>query len=159
MNRGSFCRNTRRFNVFSRNFAYAILMVIFLAGGASAQAMYTPEKGSAERREILDALRGPIEKELNQKVIFVVNTFNVKGTWAFVSGEPQSEEGGRPDYTGTIYQEAAESDAFDDNFFALLRKTSGGWKLVTKAIGCTDVCYLEWWTDYKAPKAIFGMDN
>jgi len=43
----------------------------------------------------------------------------------------------------------------DSDVQALFKKTGGKWKIVTKAIGCTDVCYVDWWRRYKAPKAIF----
>lgn len=125
------------------------------AFAAFGQKVYTPERGSAERKAILDALRAPVEKELKQKVQFAINDFNVSGTWAFVSGEPQDASGNRPDYKGTEYWEQVEADMFDNNFFALLRKTGGKWRVVTHAIGCTDVCYATWWKDHKAPKVVF----
>jgi hypothetical protein len=103
----------------------------------------------------MSALRVPVEKELKQKIQFSVEHFKVSGNWAFLSGEPQSMSGGRPNYKRTEYQEAIDADMFDNNFFALLKKTGGKWKVVTYAIGCTDVCFLEWWREYKAPKAIF----
>ncbi len=134
----------------------SLSIVLFLAGAVFAQKVYTPEKGSAERAAILNALRVPVEKELKQKITFNVETFNVQGAWAFLSGEPLSADGsGRPNYKNTPYQEAINSDAFDNNYFALLKKNGGKWKVVTFAIGCTDVCYATWWKDYKAPKAVF----
>ena len=133
-----------------------ILSVILISAFAAfGQKVYTPEKGSAERKAILDALRVPVEKELKQKVQFAINDFNVSGNWAFLSGEPQDSDGNRPDYSGTEFQEQIEADMFDNNFFALLRKTGGKWKVVTHAIGCTDVCYATWWKDHKAPKTVF----
>ena len=136
-------------------FVVPVLPVLFLAAFAAAQGVHTPEKSSAERKAILDALRVPVEKELKQKVIFAIDNFNVQGTWAFVSGTPQNEDGDKPDYTGTPYQEAVEAEMFDNNFFALLKNTGGKWRVVTRAIGCTDVCFAPWWKDHKAPKAIF----
>ncbi len=121
----------------------------------SGQNVYTPERGSAERKAILDALRVPVEKDLRQKVVFVTDTFNVQGSWAFVSGTPQDSKGESPNYRGTKYAEAVDSGAFDNNFFALLKKTAGKWKVTTYAIGCTDVCFADWWRRYKAPKAVF----
>ena len=132
-----------------------ISIILVLACAAFAQKVYTPGKGSAERAAILNALRAPVEKELGQKIVFNVENFNVRGAWAFLSGDPQNTKGGRPNYRNTAYQEAIDADMFDNNFFALLRKTGGKWKVVTYAIGCTDVCYATWWRDYKAPKAIF----
>ena len=133
----------------------SLSIVLVFTFAAFAQSVHTPEKGSAERTAILNALRVPVEKELKQKIQFAAATFNVQGNWAFVSGEPQNMAGGEPDYKNTEHQEAIDAGAFDNNFSALLKKTGGKWKVVTHAIGCTDVCYEPWAADYKAPKAIF----
>lgn len=132
-----------------------LLIVTVSAIGVLAQTAHTPDKGSPERKAILDALRVPVEKELRQKIVFNIEHFSVLGNWAFISGDPQNGEGGRPDYRNTPYREAVDSDMFDNNFFALLKRTGGKWKVVTHAIGCTDVCYATWWKDHKAPKSIF----
>ncbi len=138
-----------------RLFLTLLVGLILFAIVASAQSVHTPEKGSVERKAILDALRIPVERQLEQRIVFAADNFNVLGTWAFVSGTPQAQSGGPPDYRGTVFQEAKEAGAFDNNFFALLRNTSGKWRVVKYAIGCTDVCYVDWWRRYKAPKAIF----
>ena len=132
-----------------------LIMLSAAINAASAQSAHTPEKGSPERKAILDALRVPVERELKQKVVFVADHFSVQGTWAFVSGTPQNSNGGEPDYSKTKYADQYDTGAFDNNFFALLRKTGGKWKVTHYLIGCTDVCYLDWWRRYKAPKAIF----
>lgn len=128
-------------------------MILIVVSAAAAQGVYTPEKGSAERAAILDALRAPVEKSLKQKIVFVTDNFKVQGSWAFVSGEPTTPSGGKPNLKGTAWQ--GSEDLFDDNFFGLLRKTNGKWRVVTHALGCTDVCYSDWWKRFKAPKAIF----
>ncbi|MGE3465968.1 MAG: hypothetical protein AB7J13_03460 [Pyrinomonadaceae bacterium] len=133
----------------------AVLIVGCFSAVAAAQRVYTPAKGSAERKAILNALRVPVEKELKQKIVFAAEHFNVSGNWAFVGGDPQVPGGGMPDYRRTAYQDSIDSDVFDNNFFAVLRKTGGRWRVVTYAIGCTDVCYADWWRRYRAPKAIF----
>lgn len=131
-----------------------ILVVLFaLSSTVNAQQVYTPEKGSVERADILTVLRVPVEKTLKQKIVFVTDHFNVNGTWAFVSGQPTTPSGRKPSLKGTIFD--GEGDMFDDNFFGLLRKTGGKWKVVIHALGCTDVCYADWWKKYKAPKGIF----
>ena len=135
--------------------AILFAITILLAGFAAGQAVYTPEKGSAERKAILDALRIPVEKELKQKVVFAAENFNVAGNWAFLGGAPQTPDGGVPNYSGTPYGRAKQAGMFDNNFFAVLKKTAGSWKIVRYSIGCTDVCYADWWRRYKAPKAIF----
>lgn len=136
-------------------FPFVLVAVAALAATLGAQAVYSPEKGSPERKAILDALRIPVERDLKQKVVFVAENFNVYGNWAFIGGTPQAVNGGELNYSRTQYADAEESGAFDNNFFALLKRNAGRWKVVTYAIGCTDVCYADWWRTHRAPKAIF----
>ena len=132
-----------------------VFLIMMAAIGVAAQTAYEPAKGTPERKAILDALRIPIERDLKQKVVFVADNFKVQGNWAFVGGVPQRADGSAPDYTRTKFADAFDSGAFDNNFFALLKRTAGKWKVTTYAIGCTDVCYTDWWSRYRAPKAIF----
>lgn len=141
--------------MFKKLLLISIFITALFAVSSSAQKVYTPAKGSAERAAILSALRLPVEKELKQKIIFSIEHFNVQGNWGFLDGAPQNTGGGKPNYRGTVYQNAIDAGMFDNNLFALLKKTKGKWKVVTYAIGCTDVCYMTWPEDYKAPKAIF----
>jgi len=138
-----------------KEFNFAILLLLAVAIAAVAQTAYTPEKGSPERKAILDALRLPIERDLKQKVVFVADNFKVQGNFAFVSGTPQNSSGEDPDYARTKYADQVDSGAFDNNFFALLKKTAGKWRVTHYLIGCTDVCYADWWRRFRAPKAIF----
>ena len=131
-----------------------IFLVLF-AGVAFGQTAYEPAKGSAERKAILDALRVPVERDLKQKIVFFADSFKVQGNWAFIGGIPMTANNTAPDYSKTKYAGAVDSGAFDNNFFALLKKNAGKWKVTTYAIGCTDVCYTDWWSRYKAPKQIF----
>jgi hypothetical protein len=132
---------------------FLIVGLVFLTVGAIAQTPYTPEKNSPERKAILDALRIPVERDLKQKIVFVTDNFKVQGNWTFVSGRPTTPSGGRPNLKGTAWEDA--QDMFDDNFFGLLRKRNGKWRVVAYALGCTDVCYTDWWKRHNAPKAIF----
>jgi hypothetical protein len=134
---------------------FAILLLLAFSSVAAAQSAYTPEKGSPERKAILDALRLPVERDLKQKVVFVADNFRVQGNFAFVSGTPQNSSGEDPDYARTKYADQVDSGAFDNNFFALLKKTAGKWRVTHYLIGCTDVCYADWWRRFRAPKAIF----
>lgn len=134
--------------------AVIFALLIFCFGSiVNAQQVYTPEKGSPERAAILNAVRVPVERDLKQGIVFVTDNFKIKGNWAFVSGRPTTPSGGRPNLKGTKFD--GYEDMFDDNFFGLLKKTGGKWKVVAHALGCTDVCYADWWRRYKAPKAIF----
>jgi hypothetical protein len=117
--------------------------------------LHAPKDGSPEYGAILDTLRVPVEQELRQKVLFVVDGIKVQDGYAFVQGRPVQPDGAPIDYSGTVYQEAVEAGAFDDAVFALLRWTDGSWKVLTYDIGATDVSWLPWASDYRAPEAIF----
>lgn len=121
----------------------------------TAAVPYVPEKGSVERKAIVDALRVPVEKQLKQPVIFKIDHLKVQNNWAFLTGRPQSSDGSSIDYTNTVYQEAVNSGAFDDGIVALLRNVKGKWKVVQYVIGATDVPYVDWDKEYRAPKGIF----
>jgi hypothetical protein len=140
-----------------RSLLFIVFALIFSVPAFSQ--VHTPEKGSVERKAILDALRIPIERELKQPIVFAANNFNVLDNWAFIGGEPQLPGGGKPDYRRTPYQRAVAADMFDNNFFAILKRTAGRWRVVTYRIGCTDVCYSDWWRRYRAPKAIFPYNE
>jgi hypothetical protein len=131
-----------------------VLLVVFIAT-ASAQDVEHPAKGSAERAVLLDTLRPSIEKELKQKVVFVIYRMNIQGSWAFVDGRLRTPSGKVPNWKNTPYAQAESYGAQSDGISALLKRTGKRWRIIEKAIGCTDVCYVDWWRKYKAPKAIF----
>ena len=91
----------------------SLSIILFFASAILAQKVYTPEKDSAERTAIINALRAPVEKELRQKISFNVEKYNVQGFWAFLSGVPENPKGGSPNYKKTPYQRVTEvlSDA------------------------------------------------
>lgn len=132
-----------------------LFAILILSCAVFAQKAYTPEKSSKERTAIINALRVPVENELRQKIQFSIQTIKVQGNWAFINGEPRSVSGGEPDYKITKYADAIDEGMFDNNFQALLKKTGGKWKVVEFAIGCTDVCWIGWDEQFKAPKQIF----
>lgn len=132
-----------------------VVGLITLGLSVSGQTVQHPDKGSAERSALLDTLRPPVEKELKQNIVFVINQINVQGQWAFVDGRLQTKDGRVPIWKITRYAQAASYGAQSDGISALLKRSGTGWRVVTKAIGCTDVCYVDWWKLYKAPKAIF----
>lgn len=141
--------------MFKKTIFGLFLIAALCVSNALAQSVYTPAKGSAERTAIFNALRVPVEKNLKQKIQFAAQTFNVQGNWAFIFGDLQNSSGGKPNFRGTQYQEAIDAGAFDSNFQALLKKQNGKWRVITYQIGCTDVCWIPWADDFKAPKTIF----
>jgi hypothetical protein len=137
--------------------------VLLAQGGGSTRGVapadtsrpYTPEKGSSERKAIVDALRTPVEKKLKQPVIFKIDHLKVQNGWAFLLGIPQRPDGSAIDYQDTIYQKAISGGAFDDGIVALLHNMNGKWRVTEFVIGATDVPYVDWDKKYRAPKAIF----
>ncbi len=112
--------------------------------------------GDPLRRTLLDALRGPVEAELDQPVLFVVDQLKVQGDWAFYAGEVQAP-GGRPiDFARAGYAEAIAEGVFDGPAtYGLLRRQGGRWTVVVHVIGPTDVAWLGWHDEYGAPNALF----
>ena len=133
--------------------ATILIAIVLFATTAFGQATITPEKSSPVRKSILNALRVPVERDLKQKIVFVADDFKMLGNWAFVSGRPTRPSGDKPNLKGTAWD--GSEDVFDNNFFGLLKNDGKKWKVVAYALGCTDVCYLDWPAKYKAPKAIF----
>lgn len=135
-----------------------VLMAVVLAVlpvGAQSGKPTTPAAGSAERKAIMDALRVPVEKKLKQKVIFKVEHLKVLNGWAHLRGEPLQPNSKPINYRGTEFQEDIDNGAFGGGVYALLRKKSGKWKVVTFNIGASDVVWDTWDEDYGAPLAIF----
>lgn len=133
-----------------------ILALCVLVANALGQAT-TPKMGSADRTAMMNALRTPIEKALKQKVQFKVDWLKMQNGWAFMKGVPQKRGGGTISFKNTPYQESIDAGAFDNWVCALFHKQNGKWKLVTHVYGATDVPYVTWPDDYKAPKGIFDM--
>ena len=61
-----------------RNLLFYFLFLLTV--NSFSQNTYTPEKGSKERKEILDILR----KDYDQQTVFKVKHFKINGNWAAV---------------------------------------------------------------------------
>jgi hypothetical protein len=131
-----------------------LLIVAFSATGAFAQEAETPAGNHPESAAVLKALGVPVAKDLKQEITFSTEKLKVEGDWAFVAGRARDAQGGAPNWKLTKYQEFIDSNDFEDNIFALLKKKNGRWRVVTYMMNCHDVCYLGWDKRYKAPSAI-----
>jgi len=60
---------------------------------SQADSAYTPRRGSAERKEILDAMRAHRRQFDARPVVFVVSHLRVQRGWAWLSVRPQSPDG------------------------------------------------------------------
>jgi hypothetical protein len=106
--------NRRNFNL---SLSAALLAVIISPSLSLARSgVYTPAKGSAERKAIMDAMRA---KGDDQDRIFVVRRLKISGNWAWLDCDPQSRDG---------------SNHYEPES-ALLRKSGGKWKVVDQPCG------------------------
>lgn len=132
------------------------LLLLSLCPATAQDGTHTLKPGMKERQAIVDALRAPVERELKKKAVFKIEHLRVQGDWAFLRGVPRQPGGGAMNYRGTGYQGAIDAGAFDDGIVALLQRRRGGkWRVVRYVIGATDVPYVEWDKEFKAPSAIF----
>lgn len=123
-------------------------VVITLCGArAMAESPHTPPVNSPERKAILDALRPPFERDLNQPIKFYVSFFRVLDTWAFALGTPENARSGK------AIKAFPETDP---DFCGLLHKNGRGeWIVVDHAAGFGDPFYAQWPKTHGAPLAIF----
>ena len=60
------------------------------------------------------------------------------------------------DFKGTPYEKQyALGGSISDNVFGLLKFENGAWKILTYSLDPTDVPYINWQKNYKAPKELF----
>lgn len=137
------------------SFVIVFAVSALLSVATRAADFVTPERGSAERSAILDAVRVPVEKELGPRVVFVVRTLRMGEGWAFLSAEPQRPSGAPIDYRLTPYAEDVAADVFGGEVAALLRWEDGAWVLRAYSLGHTDVVWDTWDQDFGAPRALF----
>lgn len=135
--------------------ALSAFLLLLTVVAASAQEVTTPAPGSEERTALMDALRESVEPELEQQVIFKIDSLKVSDGWAFMRGVPQKKGGGKINYNDTKYAEAVAEGMFDNNICALFRDKGGEWTVVEFVLGATDVPYVGWAEEFDAPAAIF----
>src|SRR5260370_37398386 len=90
----------------------ALATLVFAPALLPQNRAYSPDKGSAERKAITDALRAPVEKKLKQGVIFKIDHLKVQSGWAFLLGAPRRPDGARIDYRDTPYADAYQAGMF-----------------------------------------------
>ncbi|PKP68896.1 MAG: hypothetical protein CVT82_13475 [Alphaproteobacteria bacterium HGW-Alphaproteobacteria-4] len=135
-----------------RGFASAAVLVVALAGAASAQGWVTPERGSATRAALMDAIRPHAEWMLGAPVEFRVNDLRLLGNRAFAMLEAQRPGGGAIDVLKTPMVARGEFDPYlaDTPHIEVLYVKSGDtWVALHWAIGATDVWYA--WEPLCAP--------
>lgn len=117
------------------------LLLFFCLGqsvrSAATSEIYTPKRGSVERKDVMNAIRPLLEARLGPPVEFVVNRLNIYRDWAFVVVDPQRPGGGAinpsdPNYRASPFQDGLHT-------YALLKHAYGRWNIVDYVIGPTDV--------------------
>jgi hypothetical protein len=130
----------------------AIMVVAALAGVSDIGV------GDPHRRVLMDALRPVIERDLEQKVKFLVRTLWRQDRWAFAHVMPQTVAGGAIDFRRTHHADRVAAGIFDGpDIYALLEMRDGQWVVRDFVVGPTDVTYAGWPDDYGAPATLFGL--
>jgi hypothetical protein len=120
-----------------------LFLAIILSGPALADYI-EPERGSVERKSILDAVRAHAEEQLGLPVEFLVYDLRVKGSLGFAALKAQRPGGGDIDLYATpgFKEGTIEPDTMDGTTMqALLRRSGETWVAVHWAIGPTDVWF------------------
>jgi hypothetical protein len=132
------------------------VLLLSLALPASAQERpLEPERGSAVRRGIVDALRTPVQSRLRKPVLFEIDHIRVQDGWAFVMARPRQPDGSAFDWRGTPLAGCRHDGLCDDGVAALLQRAGDGWRVVDVSIGATDVPWEDWDRKWGAPRAVF----
>ena len=127
-----------------------MMMMVALAGASDIDV------ADPQRRVLLDALRPTIERDLGQRVKFVVHRLRAQGRWAFAHVVPQTPARGAIDFRRTRHAERVKAGIFDGpDVYALLEQRDGRWTVRDFVVGPTDVAYLAWPDEFGAPAGLF----
>jgi len=133
-----------------------LLGMILMNSSHAGDGIHTPEKGSNEREQLLDAARAPVQKKLGRDdVRFEVEQIRAGDGWAFVYVRMHDTDGSIIDYAGTPLADAAKQGYVSPDYVALLQQVDGEWQLRADAIGPTDMVWLAWPEQYGVPHELF----
>lgn len=136
----------------------SVLLSILAVASVGQSTLQKPAASSQLRKDILNALRPHVEKDLGQKVVFMVSQLRVYQGWALVFARPVRPDLKPIDFKKTHYKELIDQGVFDgDSLYALLKQDSKKkWVMKTFVIGPTDVAWSGWMGEpYFAPKVLF----
>lgn len=139
-----------------RRILLSVLLSAITMTAISAQDVTIPAAGTAERKQLLDAVRVPLEQRLHQPVRFVVRQIKVSGAWAFLRASMQDADGRPINYVGTEFEGAAEEGMMSKEYVALLKRSGDAWTVQVDRVGPSDVAWTTWAQDYGAPEGIFA---
>ncbi len=116
---------------------FVIICINQVASIAFASEIYSPERGTSERKNVLNAIRPLVEARVGPPVEFVVDRLRIYQDWSFVVVTPQRPDGGEIDLNDRNYHLGEFQDGL--HTYALLKFSYGRWNIVDYAIGPTDV--------------------
>jgi hypothetical protein len=93
------------------------LIFVAMMNGLAAEVT-EPKPGTPERKAIMEAMRGPVSRQVGKPVIFT-GQVKVSGDWATFLGGVAPKDGKVP--KGDV------AELLEMDFFALLRKVKGEW--------------------------------
>ncbi|MEV0671254.1 hypothetical protein [Mycobacterium sp. NPDC050441] len=142
----------------------AVFVAMAAAGCAPAEPstseaaqLHDVDQNSPEGEAILNAAATDVDGQLGKPAQFSVQTFKAANGWAFLSAQLKNSDGNPFDYAGTPLAEAAANGGASKRYVGLFRSNqSGGWDLVTSAVGPTAPVWTEWAQEYSAPAELFG---
>lgn len=123
---------------------FVLMVAAFASFGTTAQDYFEPPHRSAERTELLDAVRPLAEWAFDPPVEFIVSEIRISGGVAFLSVTAQRPGGARIDVSSSpIVLRDGESPELVDgpHMQALLQKSGRVWVAVQHSVGATDVWY------------------
>lgn len=94
------------------------VVLLAVAWIARAADVHEPKPGSPERKVIMEAMRGPVSKQVGKRVTFT-GEVKVSGDWATFAGHVAPTDGKPP--SGDVAMD------LELDFFALLRRVNGAW--------------------------------
>lgn len=137
-----------------RLFLSISLLTVIHTAAAAQPLPRTPERGSAERSAILDALRPPVERALDDvPMTFGDVSMVVVDGWAYVRAIPYA--------TASNLRDPGQGSCDCDSYlYGLLRLEDAGWSVAALAVrvapGATP--YTGWAARHHAPAALFARD-
>ncbi|SEO75167.1 hypothetical protein SAMN04490248_11154 [Salinihabitans flavidus] len=127
-------------------------------GGPDAVTLgniFTPERGTATRGELMDAARVPIQGEIGVPILFVVDVLNTDGHWAYLQARPVNRDGTPVNWDRTRFAREMAGGFMSDVVMVLFRKEFGNWGVIDYVLGPTDVAWYEWVERYGFPEWFF----
>jgi hypothetical protein len=116
---------------------------------------WTPQRGTAERKALMDAARPAMSREIGGPIEFVVHTLRTDGDWAYLFAQPQRPGGTPIDWRQTPFAQDWADGFFDEGVMILYRLDGQRWTVVDYFIGPTDVPWYAWIDQYGLPEALF----